>query len=736
MANKTVYPYGTGGQLPSSIGIVNDLETGGIDKALSAQQGVVLKEMIESGSSSGENLGGKIIPLPPLAGVRGNYINVTSNQWKSSTATKSFFVPVTPGGSYGIVGGTSNGRYAILASNTQTVDTTPDYATGETGVHTVPAGTEVKFTVPDDGHYLSINYTLSDNNVCPKELIEYVPESELLEEPLNELRGEFDEKVDFETLTVLSNDTSKITITKDNDGGIMVINSTSTSGKYALIAFPDNLEHGKKYRMSFKYQATFNKAETWYMRPVSSSYAETSNYGIYLRVAYEPTYVVLDFTYNYADAYMRLASTSQNNGARVYITEFSISENKTTVAELSAKVNQLGDSSSSDGIDVLLQQAQYVSSSVTTEPLTLMHFTDIHGDTSAALAIKSFFDKHSSVIDDMVQTGDAVYYYWDDSKGYQWYQQYGNPEALFVLGNHDGAANSNAQGWKEDSADWDFKGKEWDFDTYFANYIETRGITPPTGYDDSTSPYYKACYWHKDYSSAKIRVIGLDCMHFNDGVRYTSNDQETWLAAKLQETLTSGNAAYGFSVVFLCHYALDDYNGANEEWDDETHRFVFNQNANGGHVMDLCTNQPVNCHYGTSYSADKRFSMRNRVGEVGSPSYTKGTENPIADVIQTWMNSGGKYLAWLSGHTHTEYMYYPKKYPNMLVIGLPQAGNGRGNSAADRSDSSPMHACANIIVFDTQNSKIKIVRFGKTLDKNLMRFEKLCYDYSTKNTMR
>lgn len=46
MANTTVYPYGTGGSLPASVGIINDLVTGGADKALSAQQGVVLNEKI------------------------------------------------------------------------------------------------------------------------------------------------------------------------------------------------------------------------------------------------------------------------------------------------------------------------------------------------------------------------------------------------------------------------------------------------------------------------------------------------------------------------------------------------------------------------------------------------------------------------------------------------------------------------------------------------------------------
>lgn len=46
MTNKTVYPYGTGGSLPSSIGIINDLVTGGVDKALAAEQGKVIGQKL------------------------------------------------------------------------------------------------------------------------------------------------------------------------------------------------------------------------------------------------------------------------------------------------------------------------------------------------------------------------------------------------------------------------------------------------------------------------------------------------------------------------------------------------------------------------------------------------------------------------------------------------------------------------------------------------------------------
>jgi len=46
MANTTIYPYGTNGQLPSSIGVINDLITGGADKALSAEMGKRLRKAI------------------------------------------------------------------------------------------------------------------------------------------------------------------------------------------------------------------------------------------------------------------------------------------------------------------------------------------------------------------------------------------------------------------------------------------------------------------------------------------------------------------------------------------------------------------------------------------------------------------------------------------------------------------------------------------------------------------
>ena len=80
----------------------------------------------------------------------------------------------------------------------------------------------------------------------------------------------------------------------------------------------------------------------------------------------------------------------------------------------------------------------------------------------------------------------------------------------------------------------------------------TLEITMPKGNDDPASPYYKSCFWLKDYEAAKIRIIGLDGIHFNDKHRFSTSEQETWLKASLDETLDPSNKVYGYSVIIAC----------------------------------------------------------------------------------------------------------------------------------------------------------------------------------------
>lgn len=93
MANKTVYPYGTGGSLPSSIGIINDLTTGGANKALSAEQGKVIGDEIYGQSEAvEEEYNFETASIYNISLDSGTFYNSSSDQ-----AYKAYRIPIPEG---------------------------------------------------------------------------------------------------------------------------------------------------------------------------------------------------------------------------------------------------------------------------------------------------------------------------------------------------------------------------------------------------------------------------------------------------------------------------------------------------------------------------------------------------------------------------------------------------------------------------------------------------------------
>ena len=105
------------------------------------------------------------------------------------------------------------------------------------------------------------------------------------------------------------------------------------------------------------------------------------------------------------------------------------------------------------------------------------------------------------------------------------------------------------------------------------------------------------------------------------------------------------------------------------------------------------------------------------------------------DIVQAWVDKGGKFVIWLSGHTHYDLLYYPAKYPELLCIAVDQAGNLRGSSFSDRPENSESRFCANYYGVDTQNGLFKIVRLGLSRDRYLVEKDVLCYDYINKKVI-
>lgn len=151
MESKTVYPYGTNGQLPSSLGLINDLRTGGTDKALTAEQGKVIGEELYGNPEFIEE------DLSLYTEARGS---LGDNGWYTeNTDTRHIAIPVTPGNKYRLthIGGGSACYYGFVTSAyvvpTQNNQVVP-YAGDQTSRAILSLNTTVQLTAPEDAAYL------------------------------------------------------------------------------------------------------------------------------------------------------------------------------------------------------------------------------------------------------------------------------------------------------------------------------------------------------------------------------------------------------------------------------------------------------------------------------------------------------------------------------------------------------------------------------------------------------
>lgn len=151
--NQTVYPFGTDGSLPSSIGLVNDLETGGTDKALTAEQGKELGTFLfgktENVSLSGLTISDYSLGSNDWGGIRGTHMVLPV------VSGKRYVLEVTAssgtGGWYGLL----TDEYTVPSDSSDSVP----YVSG-TGREWIYTGSSVEILIPDSCAYICM---------CPKD---------------------------------------------------------------------------------------------------------------------------------------------------------------------------------------------------------------------------------------------------------------------------------------------------------------------------------------------------------------------------------------------------------------------------------------------------------------------------------------------------------------------------------------------------------------------------------------
>ena len=109
-------------------------------------------------------------------------------------------------------------------------------------------------------------------------------------------------------------------------------------------------------------------------------------------------------------------------------------------------------------------------------------------------------------------------------------------------------------------------------------------------------------------------------------------------------------------------------------------------------------------------------------------------ETAIADTVQRFINNGGKFICYMCGHSHYDYVAYLSQYTSQLVITMDATGRSVCNQWSDvqRYDDEISRDLFNMIQFDTSSTLIKITRCGANYDIYLRHKNTLCINYSNK----
>ena len=168
-----------------------------------------------------------------------------------------------------------------------------------------------------------------------------------------------------------------------------------------------------------------------------------------------------------------------------------------------------------------LANAQHIAHAYNVTPtpqLTLLHFSDPHGDSSAINRILADMDTFSYTVDDVICTGDIVANTALDITS--WW----NPSILTCIGNHDSATYDSSTGYN-----WTALSMAERDEYYIAPFESNWGIVHTSG----------TSYYYKDYTSQNIRMIVMDAMLYTDnGAEATA--QTNWLAGLLSDAISNG----------------------------------------------------------------------------------------------------------------------------------------------------------------------------------------------------
>lgn len=304
--------------------------------------------------------------------------------------------------------------------------------------------------------------------------------------------------------------------------------------------------------------------------------------------------------------------------------------------------------------------------------LSLLHFSDIHGNTRNLKSIIDFKNCFSRYIKDIINTGDSVDDYYDDGTLETLKGVNGIENIITAVGNHDGAVKTSNE------YNWEGKSKQNVYAALLKPYINNWSVVQPSNAETNG-----LCYYYKDYTSQKIRLIVLDSI-CEEGSYQTSQTQ--WLENTLNDAFS--NEMY---VVIASHT-----------------KPYFNNNG-----------QRLSGSFDTF-----------RTYQNGFYDYQKATEK-----VDNFITKGGKFICWIVGHSHFDSMTISKENNNQIALSVSTASCDK--ICDYRRDGYDKTAdLFNIISFNTESKIIRILRIGATDSDMMQHNEMMAINWETGQVLK
>lgn len=321
--------------------------------------------------------------------------------------------------------------------------------------------------------------------------------------------------------------------------------------------------------------------------------------------------------------------------------------------------------------------------------LVFLWFSDIHGDVERLKRIYAYKNRISNYLDDVLFNGDlAGSSYPDLKKDVLSWNDY--KSTLYVLGNHDTYSGTGSS----------YASQSLTVEQCYKVYMQGKvSITEPESENNNIAGWgvvqphgagkdgYYPCYYYKDYPQSKMRLVVLDCMHWD-------NTQAEWFSAILAETLDSSKDCYGYHIIGSQHYPM--HNGATDIQGFET-----------------------------SFNSYDNYKLA-----------AQNTTNGSTSIVDTFINKGGIFVCWLSGHLHTDFCGILTNHPKQIYISIGAANMYAPAQDCARVAGTNTQDLFNIIGFDYHTKTIKVMRIGATRDRYLRNREVMCIEYGDNQRLR